>query len=186
MIRSVTSHMCVHRSFVWGRVGGGCQRQGGQPEIRPDAETALLLPRILMLEELAWPGRLGCSSELSPFNLAHFSLQMVSSWVWRYQFFAYSTHHVRLARCPLGSIDRHVVSFASNAMEKKVEIYISHVLEQVKFKPTVHGISWNCRGQLDRHGQTKDTRPGTEGHQGKKPQVPSKGQNWENKDSPPG
>ena len=30
--------------------------------------------------------------------------------------------------------------------------------------------------------QSKDGRPGTEGHQGGKPQMLGKGQNWENKD----
>ena len=36
--------------------------------------------------------------------------------------------------------------------------------------------------QLHRREQGKDDGPGTEGHQGRKLQVPSRGQNWENKD----
>lgn len=135
------------------------------------------------MEELAWP--CGLNSELSPFNLAHFSLPLVSCQVGMYQFFTYSTHYVRLTCCHLGNTDRHVVSFASNVMEKNSG-NISHVLEQVKFSPTVHGISQNCGRQLDIQEQTKDARPGAEGHQGKKPRVPSNGQNWGNKDCPPG
>ena len=36
--------------------------------------------------------------------------------------------------------------------------------------------------QLDRREQSKDNGPGTEGHQGRKPLVPSDKQNCENKD----
>ena len=38
-----------------------------------------------------------------------------------------------------------------------------------------------CVRQLDRHAQSKDSGPGTEGYQGRKSQVPSSGQT-ENKD----
>lgn len=39
-----------------------------------------------------------------------------------------------------------------------------------------------CGKHLGRHKQSKDNVPGTEGHQGGMPQVPSNGRNWENKD----
>ena len=39
--------------------------------------------------------------------------------------------------------------------------------------------------QLERHEQSEDLEPGTEGHQGRKPRVPSNGQNLGNKDPAP-
>lgn len=38
-----------------------------------------------------------------------------------------------------------------------------------------------CGRQLDNHEQGKDNGPGTDGHQGRKPQVSSNGKNWEKK-----
>ena len=43
-----------------------------------------------------------------------------------------------------------------------------------------------CGRRSGRQEQSQDGGPGTEGHWGRKPRVPSNGQNWENKDLAPG
>lgn len=60
IIRLTTSHICGNGPLVgdWGRkkeLGVEVSEAGVQPEMQPDAETALSLQRVLMFEELAWP-----------------------------------------------------------------------------------------------------------------------------------
>ena len=45
------------------------------------------------------------------------------------------------------------------------------------YKPYRYIVNFSCGGQFDRHEQSKDNGPGTEGHQGKDPWVSSKGEN---------
>ena len=99
-----------------------------------------------------------------------------------------SRHHHNLFLC-LGLIvhltgNKHHLILKANFIPLQQEAATEEILYPFPLKNSEPRILEGVQ-QAVRHEQSKGHRSGTEGHQGRKPQVPSNGQNWENKDLAP-